>query len=63
MKLRLIMKMQRGQSRRGGEDLIHRQIFKEEFKRGDGGDSGAIDGVGTCCRADVEAEKKMKSFR
>lgn len=59
------MKMQRRQSRRGGEaeDLIHRQIFKEEFKRGDGGDSGAIDGVGTCCRADVEAEKKMKPFR
>lgn len=54
MKLRLIMKMQRRQSRRGGEDLIHRQIVKEEFKRGDGGDSGAID---------VEAEKKMKSFR
>lgn len=63
MKLRLIMKMQRRQSRRGGEDLIHRQIVKEEFKRGDDGDSGAIDGVGTCCRADVEAEKKMKSFR
>lgn len=28
MKLRLIMKMQRRQSRRGGEDLIHRFLKK-----------------------------------